>query len=101
MNWGLGIGFLIGNIILFSYLFFCWKGMFTYKQRQEEMVVANERYILDGLNNLDKIVYRGTMENELDIFEKKTDDCIKYSIEMSQYMMNHMSFITFLMQLKK
>jgi len=90
MNFGLGVGFLVGNIILFCYLFFCWKSMFTYKQRQEEMVVANERYILDGLNNLDKIVYRGTMEKELDIFEKKTDDCIQYSIEMTQYMMNHM-----------
>jgi ABC-type multidrug transport system fused ATPase/permease subunit len=30
------------------------------------------------------------MEKELDIFEKKTDDCIQYSIEMTQYMMNHM-----------
>jgi ABC-type multidrug transport system fused ATPase/permease subunit len=90
MNAGLGIGFLIGNIILFSYLFFCWKSMFDYKQRQEKLVVANERYILDALNNMDKIVYRGTMEKELDIFDKKTDKCIEYSIQMNQYMMNHM-----------
>ena len=39
MNWGLGIGFLVSNIILFSYLFFCWKSMFNYKQQQEKMVV--------------------------------------------------------------
>ena len=90
MNWALGIGFLIGNIILFSYLFFCWQSMFNYKQKQEEIVVANERYILDNLNNLDKIVYRGTMYKELDVFEKKTDDCIQFSIKMNQYMMNHM-----------
>lgn len=90
MNWPLGIGFFIGNIILFSYLFFCWKKMFNYKQKQEALVVANERYILDALNNLDKIVYRGTMDKELDIFDKKTDKCIDYSIKMSQYMMNHM-----------
>ena len=90
MNWPLGIGFFIGNIILFSYLFFCWKKMFNYKQKQETLVVANERYILDALNNLDKIVYRGTMDKELDIFDKKTDKCIDYSIKMSQYMMNHM-----------
>ena len=90
MNWGLGIGFLVSNIILFSYLFFCWKSMFKYKQQQETMVVGNERYILDNLNNLDKIVYRGTMEKELGIFEKKTEECIDYSIKMNQYMMNHM-----------
>jgi len=90
MNLTLGIGFLLGNIILFSYLFICWQSMFEYKQKQEEIVVSNERYILDGLNNLDKIVYRGTMEKELDIFDKKTNDCIEFSIKMSQYMMNHM-----------
>ena len=90
MNWGLGIGFLVSNIILFSYLFFCWKSMFKYKQQQETMVVGNERYILDNLNNLDKIIYRGTMEKELGIFEKKTEECIDYSIKMNQYMMNHM-----------
>ena len=90
INWQLGVGFLLGNIILFSYLMFCWKSMFNYKQQQEKIVVANERYILDGLNNLDKIVYRGTMNKELDIFEKKTDDCIQLSIKMTQYMMNHM-----------
>lgn len=90
INWQLGVGFLLGNIILFSYLLFCWKSMFNYKQQQEKIVVANERYILDGLNNLDKIVYRGTMNKELDIFEKKTDDCIQLSIKMTQYMMNHM-----------
>ena len=90
INWQLGVGFLVGNIILFSYLLFCWKSMFNYKQRQEKMVVANERYILDGLNNLDKIVYRGTMDKELGIFEKKTDDCIQFSVKMTQYMMNHM-----------
>ena len=90
MNWGLGLGFLVSNIILFSYLFFCWKSMFNYKQQQEKMVVSNERYILDNLNNLDKIIYRGTMEKELGIFEKKTEECIDYSIKMNQYMMNHM-----------
>jgi len=90
MNWQLGLGFLVGNIILFSYLMFFWKSMFNYKQQQEKIVVANERYILDGLNNLDKIVYRGTMNKELGIFEKKTDDCIQFSIKMTQYMMNHM-----------
>jgi ABC-type multidrug transport system fused ATPase/permease subunit len=90
MNWALGLGFLVANMILFSYLFFCWKSMFDYKQRQEKMVVGNERYILDNLNNLDKIVYRGTMEKELGIFEKKTEECIDFSIKMNQYMMNHM-----------
>jgi ABC-type multidrug transport system fused ATPase/permease subunit len=89
-DWRLGIGFLLGNIILFSYLLICWKDMFKYKQEQEKLVVENERYILDNLNNIDKVIYRGTMDKEIDIFEEKTKKCIDFSIVMTQYMTNHM-----------
>ena len=86
----LGIGFLLGNICVFSYLLFVWQGMYEYKRKQEAIVVENERYILDNLNNIDKVVYRGTMDQELGIFQEKTDECIQFSIGMTQYMTNHM-----------
>jgi len=89
-NVELGIGFLLANIVLFSYLFFCWRAMFEYKQKQEEVVVANERYILDNLNNIDKVIYRGTMEKELEVIEEKTNDCIQFSVAMTKFMTNHM-----------
>jgi ABC-type multidrug transport system fused ATPase/permease subunit len=89
-DWKLGIGFLLGNILLFSYLLICWKDMFKYKQEQEKLVVENERYILDNLNNIDKVIYRGTMDKELGIFEEKTKKCIDFSVLMTQYMTNHM-----------
>ena len=90
MDWKLGTGFLIGNILLFSYLLVCWKDMFLYKQKQEDVVVANERYILDNLNNIDKVIYRGTIANEMGIFEQMTEDCIEFSKSMLFYMTNHM-----------
>jgi len=86
----LGIGFIIGNIIVFSYLFFIWESMYEYKRKQEKIVVENERYILDNLNNIDKVVYRGTMNQELEVLQGKTDECIDFSIGMTQYMTNHM-----------
>jgi ABC-type multidrug transport system fused ATPase/permease subunit len=89
-NWKLGAGFLLGNCFIFVYLFFCWKSMFEYKKKQEKIVVENERYILDNLNNLDKVIYRGTVKEEMGIFEEKTQECIDFSIEMMQYMTNHM-----------
>ena len=89
-NWKLGAGFLLGNCFIFVYLFFCWKSMFEYKKKQEKIVVENERYILDNLNNLDKVIYRGTVKEEMGIFEEKTQECIDFSIKMMQYMTNHM-----------
>ena len=90
MDWKLGVGFLVGNVLLFSYLFICWKDMFIYKQKQEDVVVANERYILDNLNNIDKVIYRGTMPAEIAVFEEMTNDCIQFSKSMMFYMTNHM-----------
>lgn len=88
----LGIGFLIGNIIICLYFMYYWKEMFEYKQRQEEITVSNERYIIDSFNNIDKIIYRGQVTAEIDIFDEKTKECTDYTIEMMKYMTNH-SFV--------
>ena len=89
-SWKLGLCFLLGNILLFCYLLFFWKSMFNYKREQEKLVVENERYILDNLNNIDKIIYRGMVESEIKSFNKKTDNCINVAIKMTQYVTNHM-----------
>ena len=91
----LGIGFLIGNIMIFLYFMYYWKEMFEYKQRQEEITVSNERYIIDSFNNIDKIIYRGQVGAEIDIFDEKTKECTDYTIEMMKYMTNH----TFIMNI--
>jgi len=89
-NFALGAMFICLNILLFSYLFVCWNAMFEYKQKQEAIVIGNERYILDNLNNIDKVIYRGAMDEELEIIEEKTQDCINFSIGMMTFMTNHM-----------
>jgi len=86
----LGVGFLLANIILFSYLFICWKPMFDYKRKQENVVIGNERYILDNLNNIDKVIYRGTAQTELNVIEERTEMCIHYTMGMVNFMTNHM-----------
>ena len=89
-NFKLGVGFLFGNVAIFSYLLFFWNDMFLKKRQQEEFVVENERYILDDFNNIDKIVYRGMVDNEINTFNKKTDECIRLAIQMTQHVTNHM-----------
>jgi ABC-type multidrug transport system fused ATPase/permease subunit len=56
--------------------------------------VDNERYIIDSFNNIDKIIYRGQVRKEIDIFEGKTKECTDYTIEMMKYMMNHTIIMT-------
>jgi ABC-type multidrug transport system fused ATPase/permease subunit len=91
----LGSGFLIGNIIIYLYFTYYWKEMFEYKQKQEEKTVSNERYIIDSFNNIDKIIYRGQVGEEINIFDEKTKECTDYTIEMMKYMTNH----TFIMNI--
>ena len=88
-NWKLGIGFLLANILIFVYLAVYYREMFEYKQRQEKMVVENEEYILDNLNNIEKVIYRGEIKNEIKTFQSKTDECIEYTLGMMNYMTNH------------
>ena len=85
----LGIGFLSGNILILLYFLYFWKDMFEYKKKQEMITVDNERYIIDSLNNIDKIIYRGQVNNEIDIFNDKTNECIDYTIDMMKYITNH------------
>lgn len=85
----LGLGFLIGNIIIVLYFIYYWKDMFEYKQKQEKITVGNEKYIIDSFNNIDKIIYRGQVTSEIDVFDEKTKECTDYTIKMMQYMTNH------------
>lgn len=85
----LGIGFLSGNILILLYFLYFWKDMFEYKKKQEMITVDNERYIIDSLNNIDKIIYRGQVNNEIDIFNDKTNKCIDYTTNMIKYITNH------------
>ena len=85
----LAIGFLVGNILMCVYLWFFWKDMFEYKQKQEHKTVENEKYMMDAFNNIDKIIYKGEVQNETDIFDKKTDECIDMTVELMKYITDH------------
>lgn len=93
-SWKLGLGFMIANILIFIYLAIYWREMFEYKQRQEDMVVKNEQYVLDNLNNIEKVIYRGETKNEMDNFKIKTDECLDYTLKMMTYMTNHTFIMT-------
>jgi len=63
-----GIGFIISNILLLIYTFADIKNLIKYNNEYEKVIIDNESYLVDILNNIDKIIYRGETNNEIEIF---------------------------------
>lgn len=76
-----GIGFIFGNVILISYMIWHLKYVFKHNEEYEKQVTESESYLIDILNNMDKIVYRGQTENEIVIFSEKTEKSIDMAFE--------------------
>jgi ABC-type bacteriocin/lantibiotic exporter with double-glycine peptidase domain len=76
-----GTGFIFGNAILISYMIWHLKYVFKHNEEYEKQVTESESYLIDILNNMDKIVYRGQTENEIVIFSEKTEKSIDMAFE--------------------
>jgi len=80
-NFILGLIFIFGNIFLILYLFFNWDNMIQHNEEYEKYVTDNESYLVEILNNIDKIIYRGQTENEINIYSNKTDNTINIAFK--------------------
>lgn len=76
-----GLLFLLGNIAIFLYLYFNWNSMLIYNEDYEKYVGDNESYLVEILNNIDKIIFRGQTEKEINEFEKKTNKSIEKAFD--------------------
>ena len=68
-----GIIFLVGNIVLFSFFFIQYKDLLNENEAYEAEVHHTDSYMIDILNNVDKIVYRGQSPKEIEEFGKASD----------------------------
>jgi len=89
-NWILGLIFLFFNILLFIYLYYVIGDIIKEKRYQEAEIGKINSYMLDLLNNIDKVIYRGQTKVEIDIFDKKTDNVIDITRKYISFMTNHM-----------
>jgi ABC-type bacteriocin/lantibiotic exporter with double-glycine peptidase domain len=71
-----GIGFIIGNIILALYIWWHLQFIIKHNEEYEKQVTESESYLIDILNNMDKIVYRGQVNSEIEFFNEKTNKSI-------------------------
>ena len=89
----LGYGFLLGNIFIILYIYVNWQNMLKNKNKHETIMNQNDTYIMDILNNIDKVIYRGQTKNEIKIYNDTTQSCINASREYMNYITNHIMFI--------
>lgn len=89
VNPSLGVGFFVANIIIILYIAFFWDSLSKEKNIHEIKMNENEKFIIDILNNIDKVISRGQNHNEMNKFSKMTNDCIQSGIRFLSYATNH------------
>ena len=85
----LGAMFFAGNLILFFYLYLFWEDLCAEKSLLEVKVNDNEKIIVDILNNVDKVIYRGQVDSEIASFEQKTSEAIDMGLDFHAFSTNH------------
>ena len=71
-----GTGFIFSNLLFGVYVGLNWRDMLEKMEESERYVVETEGYLMEILNGIDKIVYRGQTLQEIDNFSKKTETSI-------------------------
>ena len=69
----LGTIFMIGNLCILFYLLFVKDTMLDTNHKYEKSVNETETYLQEILNNIDKIIYRGQVDTEINNFADKTN----------------------------
>jgi ATP-binding cassette subfamily C protein LapB len=85
-NTALGFFFLIVNLFLIIYLYTCWTPLLKDKMDHEVITNNNEKYIINLLNNIDKVIYRGQSINEMNLYKNKTDESINAAMKFNSHM---------------
>jgi ABC-type bacteriocin/lantibiotic exporter with double-glycine peptidase domain len=89
-SWKLGFMFLVFNLILGLYVRTKWNGMLEKKYEYEQIANDNEEYVIDLFNNLDKIIYRGTMEEEIAQYRVRSDEAVEIGLKYYHNIDKHM-----------
>jgi ABC-type bacteriocin/lantibiotic exporter with double-glycine peptidase domain len=67
-----GFIFLVGNFIFLLYFYFNFNEIYIKNQIYEKNTLTNESYIVEILQNIDKIIFRGKINDEINNLSDKT-----------------------------
>jgi ABC-type bacteriocin/lantibiotic exporter with double-glycine peptidase domain len=80
-NMYLGLFFMISNLAIFLYIYLTWESTLHKNDEYEKQSSESEFYLLEILNNIDKIIYRGQSEQEINHFDDLSNKTIKKAYE--------------------
>lgn len=84
-----GTVFTIGNLIVFLLVASSWNQMLKHNLDYEEHSVKNESYLLEILNNIDKIIYRGQVSHETTTMRDKSDTAVSKAMRFHEDIERH------------
>jgi len=89
----LGTIFIIGNLIILIYIILSYQNI-SYKNKiYEESLHKNDSYIVEILNNIDKIIFRGYNNNEIDNLKNYSNETINDSLKFYSSAIFHSIFL--------
>ena len=94
-----GIGFFIANMLILYYVIYNWNDLMKIRMIYENKVNSNEKYMIDILNNIDKIILRGKTNYENKVYNDLIDDGIKKTKDFYNSINNHLLIITIMINI--
>jgi subfamily B ATP-binding cassette protein MsbA len=88
-NRNMGLLFIAGNALIISYFLFNMQSMMDSNRTYEKSVHETESYMQEILNNIEKIIYRGQVGNEMKIFGAKSDKTVNDAYDFYSNISNH------------
>jgi ABC-type multidrug transport system fused ATPase/permease subunit len=69
-----GVVFLVGNVALALYYYFAFPSILEANDDYEKTILKSDIHLIDLLNNVDKVIYRGQSVTESETFTKLSQD---------------------------
>ena len=90
----IGAVFILGNITWMTYLYFNWNPLVKKNKEYELQITHTENYLMEMLNNMDKIISRGQTPSELSILSEKKDLSIEKAYSFYSFLDNNMVVVS-------
>lgn len=83
-----GFIFLIGNFLYILYIYYILNYLYNKNYNYEKNINQNENFIIEILNNIDKIIFRGKIKDEINNLKIKTNNLYNTGYDLYQTINN-------------
>jgi len=90
----LSLFFFVGNVVICLYYYYFFDDMIKTNIEYEEKLFQTDSHLIDVLNNMDKIVYRGQSKEEILSFLDRSNDNIESGMKYYSMINNHSTVVS-------